>query len=235
MVDQQAAEFNWPPLESNPEIYSEYMHAIGLPDQYAFAELFGLDEELLAMVPQPVDSVIACVSVLNKQEDRAKGDLAHKHDFYMKQTNVLDNACGIIACLHSILNNVGEDKIKLTEGSLLAQYNEKIAGKETPEAKSTELENFEEFKEAYVARSAQGQSNLVQEGESVKYHFLCFLVNPDGHLVEFDGMKAGPNLIKENCSDVLKDSVAEVKARLEAGGVHEHMSLMVLHHGQPMF
>ena len=45
-------------------------------------------------------------------------------DYYMKQTEVLDNACGVIACIHAILNNLGEGdtKITLTEGSVLANY-----------------------------------------------------------------------------------------------------------------
>ena len=146
-------DFNWPPLESDPELFSEYMRKIGLPEPYNFAELFGMDEELLCMVPQPVDAVIAGVAVQKKAEDRAKGDLSNKHAFYMKQTNVLDNACGIIACLHSIFNNVGADKIKLDEGSLLEQYFKKVEGLSTPEERSTQLENFAEFKEEYKSRA----------------------------------------------------------------------------------
>ena len=64
--EQPAAEektHNWPPLESDPELFSEYMRKIGLPEPYNFAELFGMDEELLCMVPQPVDAVIAGVAV----------------------------------------------------------------------------------------------------------------------------------------------------------------------------
>ena len=98
------------------------MRAIGLPEPYGFAELFGMDEELLAMVPQPVDAVIAGVAVQNKAEDRAKGDNSVKSEFYMSQSGVLDNACGVIACIHSIFNNVGAGKIVLAPDSLLAKH-----------------------------------------------------------------------------------------------------------------
>jgi hypothetical protein len=42
----------------------------------------------------------------------------------MKQTGVLDNACGVIACIHAILNNLGEgdNKITLNDGSVLSNF-----------------------------------------------------------------------------------------------------------------
>ena len=124
-ADGAASEpFNWPPLESNPEIFTEYMRECGLPSNWAFGEVFGFDEELLAFLPQPVTAVVVNAEFLKKQEDRQKGDMNVATDYYMKQTAVLDNACGVIACIHAILNNLGEGdtKITLTEGSVLANY-----------------------------------------------------------------------------------------------------------------
>ena len=55
MVDQEiqdnAQGFQWPPLESNPEIFADYMHRIGLPEQWTFGEIYGFEEDLLAFVP----------------------------------------------------------------------------------------------------------------------------------------------------------------------------------------
>ena len=36
--------YKWPPLESDPKIFTDYMHAMGLPAQYAFIELLGFEE-----------------------------------------------------------------------------------------------------------------------------------------------------------------------------------------------
>ena len=74
--------------------------------EWAIGEVFGFDEELLAFLPQPIVGVIVAVERLKKDEDRAKGSADNTGivPFYMKQTEVLDNACGIIACLHAVLN-----------------------------------------------------------------------------------------------------------------------------------
>ena len=45
-------------MESSPEIFTQYMQKMGLPEQWAFSELYGFEEDLLAMIPQPVIAVI---------------------------------------------------------------------------------------------------------------------------------------------------------------------------------
>jgi ubiquitin carboxyl-terminal hydrolase L3 len=115
---EQPVEFNWPPLESNPEVFTEYLHNIGVPADWVVGEVFGLDEDCLSFVPRPVIAVIATFENLKKGEE-AKGDAAETH-YYMRQTHKLDNACGVIACIHSVLNNL--DKVALAEGSVLQRF-----------------------------------------------------------------------------------------------------------------
>ena len=85
------------------------MHSLGLPNEWAVGEVFGFDEDLLTFIPQPVVGVIVAVERLNPDEDKALGSADNLDNgtapFYMKQTGNLDNACGIIACLHAIYNN----------------------------------------------------------------------------------------------------------------------------------
>ena len=96
------------------------MHSCGLPANWTFGEIYGFEEDLLAFIPTPVLAVIINAEVLKKQEDRAKGDLTVANEYYMKQTGTLDNACGVIACIHAIFNNLGEgaNKITLADGVL---------------------------------------------------------------------------------------------------------------------
>lgn len=74
----------------------------------------------------------------------------------MKQTNKLDNACGIIAAIHTILNNIENKQIKLEEDGVLEKYRKK-ASKLTPEDRATLLENSNEFKTVHREHAMQGE------------------------------------------------------------------------------
>lgn len=103
---ESESPFEWPPLESNPEVFTEYMQSVGLPTDWIITQAFGLDEECLSFVPKPTIAVFATFELLDK-EDRKNGDSSLSVPFYMKQTHKLDNACGLIACLNSIGNSLG--------------------------------------------------------------------------------------------------------------------------------
>mmetsp|Transcript_34208 Transcript_34208/g.74577 ORF Transcript_34208/g.74577 Transcript_34208/m.74577 type:complete len:227 (-) Transcript_34208:16-696(-) len=221
------ADFNWPPLESNPEVFSKYMHTLGMSSQWAVGEVFGFDEDLLAFLPQPIVGVIVAVERLLKTEDKDRGSADNNGivPYYMKQTGELDNACGIIACLHTCLNNL--DKIDLAEGSILHQYSQATANM-SPADRATHLEGANDFKEQHASAASEGQSNFAESQEAVRHHFIAFVVNGAGQLVELDGTKQGPHVVSESCDDVLRGSIAEMQRRLAAGEISESLSMMTL-------
>lgn len=49
----------WIPLEANPEVMNTFATKL-LPTntKFEFMDVFGFDEELLAMIPQPIKSLI---------------------------------------------------------------------------------------------------------------------------------------------------------------------------------
>ena len=99
--------FQWPPLESDPEIFSQYAHHIGLDANTTFQELYSLDYKEMQVIECPVLAVI--VSYERKTAAVLDDKLFKSFDsvpFYMKQNEALDNACGLIALLHSIGNNL---------------------------------------------------------------------------------------------------------------------------------
>ena len=77
-------------------------------------------------------------------------------------------------------------------------------------------------------RAAQGQSNQANEQSEVKHHFTAYVVNSAGQLIELDGCKKGPLVVKEGCNDVLRGAVAEIQRRLGAGEISESLSMITL-------
>lgn len=109
-----ATRTHWIPLESNPEVITAFARRLGMPSSFAFHDVYGLDEELLAMVPgQPVRALILLFPITAATERAAKSQDAELEAagalqapggvYYMKQT--VGNACGTIAMLHAIANS----------------------------------------------------------------------------------------------------------------------------------
>lgn len=142
--------------------------------------------------------------------------------FYMKQSGTLDNACGVIACMHAILNN----DVPIVPGSILAKHKAATAAM-TPMERCTALENNTEFKQAHSSSAGSGQSSMPSEQSGVKHHFVAFVAK-DGKLIELDGTKKGPNVIGNCEKDVLRDSIKEIQRRLAAGEISDSLSMMTL-------
>lgn len=100
--------FDWPPLESNPDVFTDFLENIGVPNDWVVYQCFGLDDDCLQFVPQPVVAVIATFERLVQLEEKERGDPQVETNYFMKQTYKLDYACGVIACIHSIFNNMKE-------------------------------------------------------------------------------------------------------------------------------
>ena len=143
----------------------------------------------------------------------------------MKQTGELDNACGIIAALHCVYNNLGDDKIQLIPDSVLASFHSSIQSA-SPAERATALENYNDFKQEYRKVATQGQSSTTR---ATGHHFTAFVINEAGHLVELCGCKEGPLIIQENCTDVLKGAAVEVQRRFATQEITDQASVMALH------
>lgn len=228
-------KFSWPPLESNPEVFTNYLQSIGLPTTFSIGEVFGFDEELLAFIPQPILGIIVCYERLipkseYREQDKGSSDDYDKVSYYMHQSKVLDNACGIIACLHAVFNS---PIVSVDPTSVLGKYRQST-DESTPTERCSQLEKNSEFQKIHKTHASKGQSNAITSDQSkVKHHFIAYVLDKEGkNLVELDGTKAGPVILGDCGGDVLRGSIREVKGKLERGEISESLSMMTLNLSQ---
>ncbi|PWY98507.1 cysteine proteinase [Testicularia cyperi] len=188
----------WVPLESNPELFSEWSSAMGLDtSRFAFHDIFGLDEELLMMVPQPVQAVLLlfpiteAVQKMRNEEDEdveeATEAEAEGEVMWFKQT--IGNACGTIGLLHALANTEATKAVSKDSplDSLLSK-----ARPLAPIQRADLLTKSKELESVHSQTASGGQSAAPEDLDNVILHFVCFIRDRDGNLVELDGGRKGP-------------------------------------------
>ncbi|KAL2489699.1 ubiquitin C-terminal hydrolase 3 [Forsythia ovata] len=188
MSDSPSAK-RWLPLEANPDVMNQFLWGLGVPpDEAECFDVYGLDEELLEMVPKPVLAVLFLYPITSQsEEERIKQDSIVKEPsggvYFMKQT--VGNACGTIGLLHAVGNITSE--IKLLEGSFLDRFYKSTANM-GPSERAAFLENDREMEVAHSVAAIAGET---EASDNVDTHFICFTC-VDGQLYELDGRRAGP-------------------------------------------
>lgn len=187
---------SWIPMESNPEVMTKFLHKLGVAKDWSVVDVYGLEPDLLALVPKPVVAVILLYPLSkkgdNSLEDKESGvkeeDISTPKDpevFHMKQ--YIHNACGTIALIHSVGNN--RDIIDLQDGFLKTflddakdlSYME--CGKLLMESDGISITHKD------VAQ--EGQTEVPSDEIPVYHHFVA-LIHKNGVLYELDGRKPSP-------------------------------------------
>jgi ubiquitin carboxyl-terminal hydrolase L3 len=177
----------WLGLESNPDMMNEFAKKLGLDTtQYCFGDIFGLSEDLLCMIPDPLLAIILLFPGKAKVKfDEAKTGV-DSNSFFLSQIEALDDACGTIAMIHAIANNL--DKISLAEGPLSRYINENQS--KSPLERGASLASNKDINlihNSFVENEELNQTKKVEAG-ATGYHFVCFMQRGD-EVVEFDGCK----------------------------------------------
>ncbi|MPC33162.1 Ubiquitin carboxyl-terminal hydrolase isozyme L3 [Portunus trituberculatus] len=188
-----AADGQWrgrgavPPLLSVTP--SMFMSGLGVPASWTIHDVYGLDDDMLAMVPQPVCAVIllypfsdkACQEDFKKKQEEeqetAGGDIP-ENVYFMKQ--FVGNACGTVALIHAVANN--RDRIELSDGAL-KEFLDKTESM-NPEDKGHALEGDDGISKAHEESAQEGQTEAPDREAQVNEHFVAF-VHKDGKLYEF--------------------------------------------------
>lgn len=198
------AEVRWLPLESNPDVMTQFLVKLGLSPDWSVVDVIGFDDELLAFVPQPIAALILLFPT--SQADSAEAGDASLVDkvFYMKQT--IHNACGTIALLHAVGNNL--DKMEIAEDSLLRKFFDATAAM-SPEERGKELEMNSVISTSHESSAQEGQTAAPNINENIDYHFVAF-VERGGRLYQLDGRKMGPIDHGPTTADALLTDAAKV-------------------------
>ena len=232
-VASKHARIHWLPLESNPDVFTQFAARAGCPlhrVNLEFCDVFGFDDELLMMLPGPA---VACVLLFDtkvfdahRETQRASGRVQPTTEgidlFYIKQ--FVGNACGTIAAVHSMLN-APECVAAMEPDAPLAMFHAAARGvaaaeegddkaKKAAEAGGALLAEAEGLHAASEDSAAGGQTEAPDLGANVDHHFVAFVRGNDGNLYELDGRRPdGPvNWGPVKDGDLMK-SVAEVVKR----------------------
>ncbi|KAI9064139.1 cysteine proteinase [Trametes sanguinea] len=228
-ADSKTGGGPWIPLESNPEVLTKWAVAAGLIESQAhFEDIYGLDNDLLAMVTHPAKAVILLFPITDAYEQKrreedariaAEGQQAIDPTvFWMKQT--ISNACGTMALLHALINS----DVTFAPESPIEKFID-ICKDKTPEERAKILETTPLFANIHADAASTGQTSVPTDLDT-DLHFTCFVqapappareqgtpVSPEGmRLIELDGRRVGP-IDRGPCTDLLKD-VAKVVRNL---------------------
>lgn len=211
-----AAEKNWLPVESNPDVFNGYCTKLGFPASAGlqFCDVLSVEDWALDMVQRPVKAVLMLYRIKDVQEAhreqqealRAAAPPAPAGVWWMKQH--IANACGTIGLLHAVANvsTLTGGDVELPEGSWFAKF---IAASfaATPDERANALAEDAAIEAGHAEVVSQGQSAQVDDTQD---HFVCF-VHKAGRLWELDGRKGGPVDCGAASDDLLKDATEVVK------------------------
>ncbi|XP_052004656.1 ubiquitin carboxyl-terminal hydrolase isozyme L3-like isoform X2 [Xyrauchen texanus] len=192
---------------------NQFLKQLGLVPTWQFGDVYGLESEVLSLVPRPVCAVLLLFPITEKyetfrQEEEAKiqaqGQEVSSEVYFMKQT--IGNACGTIGLIHAVANN--QRHLEFEPNSPLRSFLRQST-KMSPEEKATFLEKDESIRVTHESSAQEGQTEAPGLDEKVDLHFVAF-VNVEGHLYELDGCKPFPIVHRKTTEDTFLEDCAEV-------------------------
>ena len=107
------------PLESNPDLFTQLIHILGVSSNLVFQDVLSLDSDMLALIPRPVLALILVFPTSEVYEKEKAIEEFTKEDYkgrgetedvtWFKQT--INNACGFYGILHAICNGEAREMI----------------------------------------------------------------------------------------------------------------------------
>ncbi|KAI5963368.1 YUH1 [Candida theae] len=185
------------PLESNPSIFTELSHKLGLSPILQFHDVYSLtDPELLSFLPQPIFGIILLFPLTPNYEAYRKEKDSQSATYNNENGNVhwfkqtIGNGCGLYALLH-LLTNISPD-LTLSH-SQINDLVSKIQGRNLSVVEASLIvEQLEKSIKLDEQFGSKGQTEAPPPEEAVDLHFISFIKGRDNHLYELDGRRNGP-------------------------------------------
>ena len=162
-----------------------------MPDAWEINDVFGLEPELLTMLPQPVLGLMLLFPITSQHREHCQ---AHPPSsplppslYYMKQT--VSNACGTVALLHLLANGRSSGRLLLPPSSPLEAFLSSTSAL-SPQERAAALECDEAIVRCHDAAAKEGQTAPPALDEKVDLHYVA-LVEADGQVWELDGRREG--------------------------------------------
>lgn len=210
--DGSRKQKRWLPLEADPELMTTYLHKLGADpaNQFTFHDVYGVDDEMLAMVPSPVLAVLllyplseAAEKQRAEQKEQLEKQTIPEGLYFMKQT--VGNACGTVGITHAAMNLA--EKLQFADDSFFSKFLSSTRGL-SPDQRAHALEDDDSIDESHEAIASAGVTDA-HEAMQTNLHFVTF-VHHNGKLWELDGRKAGPVCHGSSSGDTLLPDAARV-------------------------
>eukprot|EP01056_Protomagalhaensia_sp_Gyna25_P002130 Protomagalhaensia_sp_Gyna_25__2129@NODE_2150_length_1257_cov_572_340722_g1776_i0_p1_GENE_NODE_2150_length_1257_cov_572_340722_g1776_i0NODE_2150_length_1257_cov_572_340722_g1776_i0_p1_ORF_typecomplete_len228_score51_40Peptidase_C12/PF01088_21/1_9e51Josephin/PF02099_17/0_00038DUF3386/PF11866_8/0_036_NODE_2150_length_1257_cov_572_340722_g1776_i074757 len=215
---------SWLPLESNPDVFKQYVEKLEGPTDLEFHDLVAFEDWALDLLPGPLLAVIFVLPLTTEmlrryQDEGLKSKIQNETEgvWFVRQT--VPNACGTVAVLHTLMNLRGVDgKHNFSAEGALGTLEKAMKGKTAVErAQVLEKEKSVEN----VHRSMEHSGVTVNVKEDVIEHFIAF-VPIKGQLYELDGRLDGPMCHGATTADTFLKDLSQVISQIMAYDSNTH-------------
>ncbi|KAK4514225.1 DnaJ-like protein xdj1 [Mucor velutinosus] len=212
--DTKKQQLRWIPLESNPEILNKMIHNHGVDCKWGFIDIYGFDDDALAVIPRPATAIIflfpgspAYDEFRAKDEARLALNKQAISDNVIHFKQTIENACGMIALLHSLSNN------RQINGDGLFKRIFDATREMTYDKRGEYLESCSELANLHHESACSGQSYTPDIADPCSNHYISF-VEVDGEVYELDGGRPLP-VNHGKCNDFIQDTAKIMQSFIE--------------------
>ncbi|EJD54514.1 cysteine proteinase [Auricularia subglabra TFB-10046 SS5] len=195
------------PLEANPDSFNKLAADFGLDTaSVCFHDVLGFDDELLALIPQPVKAVVLLYpgfkNTMYREQQDVQGSVDRASLVHFRQ--LVMNQCGTMALLHCLANT---PDLPLRDGPIKQLFaNCKGIPMDDAAAKLDESDiSALHTAAALIGQSETPPADIHPEGA------FCGFVEQNGNLIELDGWTEQPRLHGPIEGSLIKSVIRVVK------------------------